>query len=40
MFEYIECLYNAEQIYSANEYISPVAYEKMYQQGKKQSFSE
>jgi len=36
IFEYIECFYNAERIHSANEYISPMAYEKMYQQGKKQ----
>jgi transposase InsO family protein len=36
IFEYIECFYNAERIHSTNEYISPMAYEKMYQQGKKQ----
>ncbi|GAC92194.1 transposase [Anoxybacillus flavithermus NBRC 109594] len=26
----------SERIHSAKEYISPMAYEKMYQQGKKQ----
>ncbi|GIW50223.1 MAG: hypothetical protein KatS3mg080_0834 [Anoxybacillus sp.] len=36
IFEYIECFYNAERIHSANEYMSPMAYEKMHQQGKKQ----
>ncbi|WP_369126949.1 hypothetical protein [Anoxybacillus flavithermus] len=32
----MECFYNAKRIHSANEYMSPMAYEKMYQQGKKQ----
>ncbi|WP_429652779.1 IS3 family transposase [Aeribacillus composti] len=36
IFEYIECFYNAERIHSANEYMSPMEYEKMHQQGKKQ----
>ncbi|MGG3843811.1 IS3 family transposase [Anoxybacillus kestanbolensis] len=36
IFEYIECFYNSERIHSTNEYMSPMAYEKMYQQGKKQ----
>ena len=35
IFEYIECFYNAERIHSANDYISPIAYEKLHQHGKK-----
>ncbi|WP_163152255.1 IS3 family transposase, partial [Anoxybacillus sp. MB8] len=40
IFEYIECFYNSQRIHSANEYMSPMAYEKLHQHGKKQSFSE
>jgi len=36
IFEYIECFYNAERIHSANEYMSPMEYEKMHRQDKKQ----
>lgn len=40
IFEYMECFYNSQRIHSANEYMSPMAYEKLHQHGKKQSFSE
>ncbi|REK60232.1 MAG: IS3 family transposase [Geobacillus sp.] len=36
IFEYLECFYNAQRIHSANGYMSPMEYEKMHQQGKKQ----
>jgi putative transposase len=36
IFEYMECFYNAQRIHSANEYMSPMEYEKLRQQSEKQ----